>query len=502
MTNLTVALENVLQTNGEQNFVKDLETDQWFTKQEVYGEVLRIQAIFEEAGLTTDDALILAVPNSYRFVLFFLAALTAGITITSVNPEIPARELMKILEKRPYNAILVEKTRLDLADGKKSLIENFALVANNDLFNSRLVVNQGAVANHRSLLTESSLAIQMFTSGTTGEPKTVGISQRQLFAATRNIRESHQLTKEDITYVCLPLFHINAQVISLTSTLLSDGKIVIGQKFSARSFWSIIANEGITWVSVAPAILTILLKRHEKNTDVTHHLRFIRSASAPLAPSIAASFEKTFKVPVIESYGMTEAASQICINPLPPEKHIFGSVGKAYGLELKIVNDQDEELAANLTGNIIIRGDSIIDYYIDRPDSEDFKNGWFYTGDVGYLNQENYLFIVGRKKEVINRGGEKISPYEVEDVLLQLAEVDNAAVVGVPDPIVGQKVAAFIVLHPDAQEDEDMLKEKIQNHVKNELSGFKRPEFIYFVKELPAGPTGKIQRKKLIEQFQ
>lgn len=499
MTILTTTLNKILHESVDQNFIKDLAADQWYTKEEVTAEVERIAEVFKKNGLKPDDALIIAVPNSYRFVLFYLAALTSGITITSVNPEIPARELERILVRRPYRGVLLEEFREDLLTDQE-IVDSFKLTQNQDLFGNQLLITEENYANGRTLLTESSVAIQMFTSGTTGEPKTVGISHEQLFAATRNIRESHQLTDEDITYVCLPLFHINAQVISLLSTILSDGKIVIGKKFSARSFWSIITDEKITWVSVAPAILTILLKRQQPDTKISHNLRFIRSASAPLAPSIAESFEKTFNVPVIESYGMTEAASQICINPLPPEKHIFGSVGKPYGLELKIVDEEDQLLAPEIVGDIVIRGANVIDYYVDRPDNTDFKDGWFYTGDVGYLNDEGYLFIVGRKKEVINRGGEKISPYEVEDVLLQLSEIDNAAVVGVPDPIIGQKVAAFIVLKPDITESQQLLK-KIQQHCENQLSAFKRPEFYYFVKELPAGPTGKVQRKKLIEQF-
>lgn len=496
-------VNEVLAKDINRKFVKDLETNQWHSKRTIQQKISEIQQLFTEYHLTASDAIIIGLPNSYRFILFFLAALQAGITITSVNPQISKRELKALLKRNSYQAILLEDARSDIWQTDDDFLINFeSIQLNYDFFRGHFLVQTNLVKDpQHNQLEQTSDALLMYTSGTTGEPKAVCITYAQLSAAVANICSSHRLSKADITYVCLPLFHINAQVISLLSTILSDGKLVIGNKFSASRFWQIIEDERITWVSVAPAILTILLKTAKEDQLINHKLRFVRSASAPLAPAIARAFEKQFKTNVIESYGMTEGASQLCINPLPPEQHLLGSVGKPYGIELKIVDEADNELAANLIGEIAVKGASIIRQYKNNVSAESFYNGWFYTGDSGYLNEAGYLFVVGRKRELINRGGEKISPYEVENVLLELEIIDSVAIIPVKDDVVGQRAAAFVVLHPNIETPLLEIKSKLNQYCHQELSSFKCPEFFFFVDELPVGPTGKVQRQKLIEKY-
>lgn len=496
-------INEILTQDVNRKFVKDLETNQWHSKRTINNQIEKIQQLYIENHLYSGDSIIIGLPNSYRFILFYLAALKSGITITSVNSQISKRELETLLERHSYQAIILEDERSELLQSANQLLTTFTRIELNfDFFHGHFLVN---LSENSKIcvqgLTSSSNALLMYTSGTTGEPKAVGISYEQLLAAVDNISASHQLVREDITYVCLPLFHINAQVISLISTILTDGKLVIGKKFSASHFWGIIESERITWVSVAPAILTILLKKAKENQVINHSLRFIRSASAPLAPTIAHDFETKFKTIVIESYGMTEGASQLCVNPLPPERHILGSVGKPFGIELKVVDEYDIEQFPNQIGEIVVRGKSIIQQYQNNAASESFYNGWFYTGDSGYLNEDGYLFVVGRKKEMINRGGEKISPYEVENVILDHHYVDSVAVIPVKDDVVGQRAAAFVVLTSDIDQQLSEVKALLNQHCHTELSSFKCPELYFFVDELPVGPTGKVQRQKVIEKY-
>ena len=259
--------------------------------------------------------------------------------------------------------------------------------------------------------------VLMFTSGTTGEPKGVLLRHRHLLAAAHNVVTAHQLTDRDVSYCVLPLFHINAQVIVLLSTLLSSGRLVMADRFHASRFWEDVSDHGVTWVSAVPTILSILSKRDPKGIDLST-LRFIRSASAPLSPAVAQRFEQIVGAPVIESYGMTEAAGQISVNPLPPGIRKLGSVGRPQGVQLKIENTSHQPVVPYEIGEIAIRGNNVVEGYVNVDGSgKSFGEGWIFTGDLGYLDDDGYVFITGRAKEIINRGGEKLSPREIEDVL-------------------------------------------------------------------------------------
>lgn len=507
MSYLIERLDDLL-TGPDKPLIKD--AGRWYSKHELQGDIAKIQSDLAAAGVQPGDQILLSLPNSYTFAAAYMAVIGYGATVCPVNPEMPAYELRAFVNRcRPVYGIARGVHADELLNGESSLKNLF--VADEKMQNFHWFVrsegtweerkNQGAAIVRKSREPAGDqIAILLYTSGTTGSPKAVGLTHDQVFAAAQNIIASHRLTSDDITYCFLPLFHINAEVVAVLSTLLSGGKIVLESKFSASKFWKTVCEEKITWISAVPAVISIILNI-EKPKEIPDHLRFVRSASAQLPILHARRFEQEFGIPIIESYGMTEAASQICVNPLPPEKRVLGSVGIPVGVELAISDESGQHLPPKTVGEIVIRGKNIITEYVKAENQDDFRDGWFHTGDVGYVNKEGYVFIVGRKKELINRGGEKISPYEVEEVIRGLPGVHQVAVIGVPDPKYGEQVAACIVPENDDPASLKALEEAVMEHCRRSLSSYKCPSKIKFAEELPVGPTGKIQRIRLKQEM-
>jgi acyl-CoA synthetase (AMP-forming)/AMP-acid ligase II len=342
--------------------------------------------------------------------------------------------------------------------------------------------------------------IFLCTSGSTGTPKAILLREDQLAHVAAGIAAHHRLTPADRGYCCLPLFHVNAEVVGVLSTLCAGACLVLDAKFSRSRFWSLIAEHQITWINAVPAIIT-LLTLEPTGDPQPQHVRFVRSASAPLPPATLERFEKAYEVPVIETYGMTEAASMITANPLDgPRK--AGSAGVPVGLELRItrpVQDGSAPCEAYETGLVQIRGRGVIRAYASpgRTGIID-QEGWLVTGDLGYLDQDGYLFLAGRSDDVINRGGEKIYPRDIEDFLLTQPGVLSAAVVPVPDEILGERPVAYIV-PTDAIESAVSITAALHQACKAGLPRHKRPSEIVVVEQLPLGPTGKLARRRLRE---
>jgi len=514
MSRLTQRLQNHFENHVHSPKIYD--QGYWYTGETILEDIARISGYLSEAGVTPGDRILLSYPNSYAFVVTYLAILQYGATVAPINPNMPASELRAFLGRSQpkygfvgdnHLAILQQEDfdisleRLFLIDSGPSVLsfKHYVYNKSEKLWEKGVLgsLSPSSAIKHDEP-SEEALAILLYTSGTTGNPKAVGLQHRHLLATINNIIRSHQLNDSDVVYCFLPLFHINAQVVAFLSTCLSGGRIVIAPKFSASRFWETIEEQKITWVSAVPTIISILLKT-DRSESTPKHLRFIRSASAQLPKLIAQRFEQNFGIPIIESYGMTEAASQICINPLPPRKRLLGSVGLPIGINLRIVNDQDQLLPPNEVGEITIQGDNVIAAYVQADHQNDFKDGWFYTGDLGYQNEEGYVFIVGRKKEMINRGGQKISPYEVEDAIRELSEVEQVAVIGLSDSLYGETVCAYVVTKEKDVDDQSLL-DKILIHCRRVLSAYKCPSHVHIVEEIPVGATGKIQRHLLKQQ--
>jgi acyl-CoA synthetase (AMP-forming)/AMP-acid ligase II len=313
-------------------------------------------------------------------------------------------------------------------------------------------------------------------------------------ASARNVAGTYELTADDVSLCVMPLFHVHGLVASTLATFFSGGTVVVPPKFNPLTFWPIVREHRATWYSAVPTIHQVLLAR-AKNTrpDGAEQLRFIRSCSAALAPQTMADMEERFGSPVLEAYGMTEAAHQMASNPLPPDTRKPGSVGRGMAVEIAILNEAGDCLPNETIGEVSIKGPNVFSGYEGNAEAnaESFSNGWFRTGDQGYLDSKGYLTLVGRIKELINRGGEKISPREIDEVLLTHAAVAEAVCFAVPDRVYGEGVAAAVVLKADCTE-----KELIA-HCRSSLAEFKCPTTIYILDTIPRTATGKIQRRNV-----
>ncbi len=344
-------------------------------------------------------------------------------------------------------------------------------------------------------------ALVLHTSGTTSRPKIVPLAQKNLLASARNISRCLDLSPADRCLVIMPLFHIHGLIGALTSSIYTGASVFCPPGFNALKFFAWLDESEASWYSAVPTMHQAILARAERNREVLarRRLRLIRSSSASLPPQVMRDLEATFGCPVIESYGMTEACHQMASNPLPPAARKPGTVGRAAGPEVAIMGPDGALLPPGSAGEIVIRGENVTSGYANNPkaNAEAFRNGWFRTGDLGRLDGEGYLTIEGRLKEIINRGGEKIAPREVDEALLDHPAVAQAVTFALPHDKLGEDVAAAVVLREGRSASESELRE----FVARKLADFKVPRRIVFLTEIPKGPTGKQQRIGLAQRL-
>ena len=338
------------------------------------------------------------------------------------------------------------------------------------------------------------IALVLHTSGTTSRPKIVALTHRNVTASAVNIRRTLNLSREDVCLNIMPLFHIHGLIGAVLSSISAGASIACAPSFDALKFFRWFAEANPTWYTAVPTMHQAILGRALRNQQIVRasRVRLIRSSSSSLPPQVMRELEKVFGVPVLESYGMTEAAHQMASNPLPPGKRFAGSVGIASGPEIAIMNEMGGLLKANEIGEVVIRGRNVTAGYENNPEAnaKAWTNGWFRTGDQGYLDEAGYLRLTGRLKELINRGGEKISPVEIEITLMDHPAVAQAVIFAIPDSMLGEEVAAAVVLQQDAKVGENELHE----FVAARLAHFKVPRRFVFLETIPKGPTGKLQR--------
>ncbi len=345
-------------------------------------------------------------------------------------------------------------------------------------------------------------ALLIYTSGTTGRPKGVIHTHDSLVHGGWNTETAHELTPDDRTLCVLPLCHINAQVVSVMGPLVSGSGLVVPHRFQASNFWSWIAEEHCTWFSAVPTILSYLMNTEEAPELKARlgHMRFGRSASAPLPPALHEAFEACFGLSIVETMGITETAAPLLSNPLDPAKHKLGSPGIAYGNEVRIADGKGKVAAVGEEREIQVRGRNVMHGYLKNPDAtrEAFTpDGWYRTGDLGTMDADGYVFVTGRLKELIIKGGENIAPREIDDVLYRHKSVLEAAAFPLPDVHYGQTVAAAIAPRPGEEVTESALRELCREA----MGDYRAPSRYFFLDELPKGPSGKIQRLKLAERF-
>ncbi|MGH7263893.1 MAG: AMP-binding protein, partial [Candidatus Rokuibacteriota bacterium] len=343
-------------------------------------------------------------------------------------------------------------------------------------------------------------ALLAYTSGTTGAPKAAVLTHRGLVAAGGNVVAAYALSAADRALGVLPLGYRGPQNTTLVATLLSGGAVVLPPRFDAAAFWDLVVAHRCTWVGLVPTLLAELLARSEAPSDpgALAHVRFVRSSGAALPPVTHREFEARFGLPLVEAMGATESGSVLFTNPLPPGVRKAGSVGRPTGVEARVVSEAGEALPPGVAGAVLVRGPSVMKaYYKDAAATAEVlgPDGWLRTGDVGYVDDDGYLFVVGRARDLVNKAGVKVAPREIEETLARHPAVLEAAVVGVPDPYLGEDLVAFVVPRPGAT----CRLEELSSLCEQMLGAFKVPSRIHVRDELPRAPTGKVQRHLLSE---
>jgi acyl-CoA synthetase (AMP-forming)/AMP-acid ligase II len=443
-------------------------------------------------GLGKGDRIAMALPNGLETVASFLAASTVG-TAAPLNPAYTQDEFKFYLEDTGARALIVPSGTA--AEARAAALECHIALIDSSVDDSGRVRFSCDGLNAADAQNESAteeIALILHTSGTTSRPKRVPLSHANLLTSARNVANTYALSASDVSLCVMPLFHVHGLVASTLATFATGGTVVVPPKFNPLSFWSTVREHRATWYSAVPTIHQVLISRAKGNRpDGAEQLRFIRSCSASLAPQLMSEIEAVIGAPVLEAYGMTEAAHQMASNPLPPNERKPGSVGRGTAVAIAILDAAGNVLPAGATGEVSIKGPNVFAGYEGNPEAnaESFSRGWFRTGDQGILDDRGYLTLVGRIKELINRGGEKISPREIDEALLEHPAVAEACCFGIPDRVYGEAVAAAVVLKGAATQ-----KELIA-HCRSTLSDFKCPTTIYITDAIPRTATGKIQRR-------
>lgn len=460
-------------------------------------------ATLNALGIGRNDRVAIVLANGPEMATCF-AACASGVTSAPLNPAYRADEFEFYLSDLHAKALIVER---DSASPAVAVAQKLGIALID------LVVAEGAPAGAFTLVPREAataaapaaaanggyaqpddVSMLLHTSGTTSRPKIVPLSQRNLAASAQHIARTLQFTAADCGLNIMPLFHIHGLIAGVLAPLSAGSQVFCTPGFNALKFFAWMDEAKPTWYTAVPTMHQAIIARAPKNLEVIarHPLRFIRSSSSSMPPQVIAEIEAIFKCPLVESYGMTEAAHQMCANPLPPLVRKPGSVGLPAGPEVAIMAEDGTLLPRGETGEIVIRGPNVTAGYENNPkaNAEAFADGWFRTGDQGVMDADGYVSITGRLKEIINRGGEKVSPREVDEILMDHPAVAQVVCFGMPHPKLGEEVAAAVVL----REGQSASERDLQAFVSARAAEFKVPKKILLMDEIPKGATGKLQR--------
>ena len=460
-------------------------------------QIERLAEQLRSAGLRPGDRVVMVLPNGLEFLVVFLAIAAAGLIAAPLNPAYKTDELRMFLDDIEPRAVIAGGSSPAL---REAAAGRSVAIWPSSVDSSGAVVLNGVPQSSRGSAGNpggDDVALLLHTSGTTSRPKGVPLTHTNVLRSALNIVSHYALTPTDRSLVVMPLFHGHGLIGAALATLASGGVAIVPARFSASRFWGLFRQHGATWYTAVPTIHEVLLERADRDGAPDRGARFIRSCSAALAPAVLADVEKRFGAPVLQAYGLTEAAHQVASNPLPPRPRKPGTVGFATGVEIAIIDEKGRHLPPNRPGEVVVRGPDIMRGYRNDPEATTaaFINGWLRTEDAGVLDDDGYLALTGRIKELINRGGEKIAPSEIDDVLLAHPAVAQAAAFGVPDAKYGEEVWAAVVLKGDAD------AERLQAFCRTHLADFKVPKVIRIVSAIPKGETGKVDRHDLTALF-
>src|SRR5476651_808871 len=466
----------------------------------------RTIARLNELGIGRGDRVAIVAPNGPEMAAAFMC-IGAGAVTAPLNPAYRSDEFEFYLNDLRSKALVVERGMQTPAReiAKKLSIPIIELVPQRaegaGSFTLEPVDTLTGKAAKNGPAEDGDEALVLHTSGTTSRPKIVPLLQRNLMATAKHISQAVALKPDDICLNIMPLFHIHGLMAAVLSSLNAGASVVCTPGFNALKFFGWLEEVKPTWYTAVPTMHQAILSRAERNVEIVgrSRLRLIRSSSSSLPPQVMAELEKTFKAPVIESYGMTEAAHQMASNPLPPRARKPGFVGVAAGPEVAIMDENNQLLAAGEIGEIVIRGPNVTPGYEAKPEdnAKAFTAGWFRTGDQGSIDGEGYLQLTGRLKELINRGGEKISPVEVDVVLMDHPSVAQCVTFAVPHDKLGEEVAAAVVL----REGTTATERELRDFAATKLADYKVPRKIVLLAEIPKGATGKLQRIGLAQKL-
>lgn len=512
--------------------------------------IKRVASSLPFSTINPGDVITFLIPNSLEFVITFFAATSIRAIANPLNPSYSAEEILFYLEDvQPKFVIIpegnskIEKNVLDAIESFKKAsheipvyvasfdatkiinetvapgnafhkvinidpVLNFNLSSSSSVESAKLIQSSADIAK-RGEPVPNDIALMLHTSGTTGRPKGVPLSHKNILRTMYNIHNTYELTPDDCAYLVMPLFHVHGLIGVLLSSLHAGASVIVAPAFSVSKFWTDLNNFAASWYSAVPTIHQMLLNRLENFKGEKGRLRFIRSCSSSLAPVTLTALESTFDVPVIEAYAMSEAAHQMTSNYLPPGKRKVGSVGKGRGVRVALFDPQTEKRIdePEISGEVCVAGTNIIlgyhnnekatkeSFYPSDEKSDGFP--WFRTGDLGKQDEDGFIFLVGRIKEQINRGGEKVSPVEIDQGIMTSPDVLEVCTFGVPSQLFGEEIEAAIVLHPDSKlkslTDEEIQK-ALTEYSLSKLIKFKVPRYFHILEEIPRTATGKVQR--------
>ncbi|HEY2285132.1 MAG TPA: AMP-binding protein [Streptosporangiaceae bacterium] len=448
------------------------------------------------AGVRRGDRVALTLPNGPEFVQIILAASLLGAAAAPLNPAYTETEFAFYLEDIAPRLLLVPAAgapRAAVSAARAAAIPLIELGAGDGGQPQLTADGTPARAASYEPGEPGDIALVLHTSGTTSRPKQVPLLQRNLMASARTIAAHYELGAGDVSFCVMPLFHIHGLVASSFAALAAGGTILAPRRFTPHRFWSQAREHGVTWLSAGPTLHQMILDRADAG-GAPASLRFARSCSSALTPALLERAEAAYGVPVLEAYGMTEASHQMTSNPLPPAARQPGSVGVPAGAEIAVVDPAGQFLAAGQAGEVVIRGPGVMSGYLSNPaaNADAFVDGWFRTGDLGAI-RDGYLYLEGRLKEMILRGGENIAPAEIDQALLAHPAVTDAVSFGISDDKYGEVPAAAVVLS------QDVPVSDLIGHCRERLAAFKVPAAVYIVAEIPRTATGKVQRRRVAE---
>lgn len=488
--NVRALLETRAAADSDKTWLISESDGRKWTYKEFDRAVNRAANMLASHGIAKGHVVSLLMPNSAEYIIAYFACFKLGALAGPVNSLLKSEEIEYVVGNSESKLLLTNS--------------EFLPVLENGKFPEIVVFDDESAATgefgdelEEIELTPEDDAIIIYTSGTTGKPKGCLLTHANLIANARQIADWMGFGPADRLLTIMPLFHMNAVSVTTMTALYAGGSSVVSPKFSASRFWNIISDYEITSFGSVATMLSMLLQKYPDGVPEglkTGQLRFAMCGSAPVPAEVMKRFEETFNCLVIEGYGLSESTCRSTFNP-PSTERRPGSCGKPIGNEMAVFDEEDNPVPDGELGEIVLRGDNICKaYYKNEAATEKaFRGGWFHTGDIGYRDDDGFFYIADRKSDMIIRGGENIYPREIDELLYTHPAVAAAAVIGVPDELYGEEVAAFVVLKDGAEAGEEDMIAFCRKH----LADFKCPKKIYFVADIPKGPTGKLLKREL-----